>query len=117
MKLRKTTEIREDAHECVIPPQEYARKIIEDASEDDHFMHGPWFSVVQYLDVEGGITSGCFGDIKTFCKDGKVIKVVAVIKSCMPNTSGELTVALKDPSGTIHHKVLIEGRLWKVYHR
>ncbi|GJT71808.1 hypothetical protein Tco_1031094 [Tanacetum coccineum] len=81
MKLRKTTEIREDAHECVISTQEYARKIIEDASEDDHFMRGPWFSVVQDLDVEGGITSGCFGDMKTFYKDGKLIKVVAVIKS------------------------------------
>ncbi|KAI7730505.1 hypothetical protein M8C21_007095, partial [Ambrosia artemisiifolia] len=40
-------------------------------------------------------------------------QVVAVIKSCTPNGLGDMTVALKDPtgtaSGTIHHKVLTEG--------
>nr|GEW09402.1 putative reverse transcriptase domain-containing protein [Tanacetum cinerariifolium] len=34
-KLRKTAEIREGGHECVMPTQEYVRKIIADASEDD----------------------------------------------------------------------------------
>nr|GEU59933.1 putative reverse transcriptase domain-containing protein [Tanacetum cinerariifolium] len=51
-----------------------------------------------------------FGDMKTFIKNGKLKKVVAVIKSCTPNMLGDLTVTLKDLSGmiygTIHYKVL-----------
>nr|GEV04304.1 retrovirus-related Pol polyprotein from transposon TNT 1-94 [Tanacetum cinerariifolium] len=56
-----------------------------DASEDDHFTRDPRLSGVEYLNVEGGITSGCFSDMKTFCKNRKLEKVVAVIKSCTPN--------------------------------
>ncbi|GJW50884.1 hypothetical protein Tco_0092235 [Tanacetum coccineum] len=44
-------------------------------------------------------------------------KVVAVIKSCTPNALGDLTVILKDLTGTIsdtiHYKVLIEERFVK----
>nr|GEU57718.1 hypothetical protein [Tanacetum cinerariifolium] len=91
---------------------EYVRKITDEASEDDHFTHGPWLSAVQYLAVEGSITTGCFGDMKTFIKNGKFEKVVAAIKSCTPNILGDLTITLKDLSGmisgTIHHKVLKE---------
>ncbi|GJV15112.1 RNA-directed DNA polymerase, eukaryota [Tanacetum coccineum] len=108
-KLHKTTEIRECGHECAMPTQEYVRKIIKDANEDDHFTLSPWLSAVQYLNLEGGIASGCFGDMKTFYKNGKLEKVIAVIKSCTPHALGELTVTLKDHSGTIHHKVLIEA--------
>ncbi|GJW20305.1 transposase, MuDR, MULE transposase domain protein [Tanacetum coccineum] len=57
------------------------RKINEEASEDDHFTRGPWLSAVQYLAAEGSIATGCFGDMKTFIKNGKLEKVVAVIKS------------------------------------
>ncbi|GKA47918.1 transposase, MuDR, MULE transposase domain protein [Tanacetum coccineum] len=109
-QLRKTTEIREGGHNCEMLTQEYVRKITEEASDDDHFTRGPWLSAVQYLAVEGSIATGCFGDMKTFIKNGKVEKVVAVIKSCTPNMLGDLTVTLKDLSGiisgTIHHKVL-----------
>nr|GEV40524.1 hypothetical protein [Tanacetum cinerariifolium] len=78
---------------------EYVRKIIEEVSDDDHFTHGPWLSAVQYLAVEGSIATSCFGDMKTFIKNGKVGKVVAIIKSCKPNMLGDLTVTLKDLSG------------------
>ncbi|GJR16913.1 transposase, MuDR, MULE transposase domain protein [Tanacetum coccineum] len=109
-QLRKTTKIREGGHNCEMLTQEYVRKITKKASDDDHFTRGPWLSEVQYLAVEGSITTGCFGDMKTFIKNGKVEKVVAVIKSCTPNMLGDLTVTLKDLSGiisgTIHHKVL-----------
>ncbi|GJV54828.1 transposase, MuDR, MULE transposase domain protein [Tanacetum coccineum] len=109
-QIRKTAEIREGGHNCEMLTQEYVRKITEEASDDDHFTRGPWLSAVQYLAVEGSIATGCFGDMKTFIKNGKVEKVVAVIKSCTPNMLGDLTVTLKDLSGiisgTIHHKVL-----------
>ncbi|PWA43509.1 hypothetical protein CTI12_AA534370 [Artemisia annua] len=53
------------------------------------------------------------GDIKSFIKKGKVDQVVAIIKSCTPNALGDLTVTLKDLSGsisgTIHHKTINEG--------
>nr|GEX11446.1 hypothetical protein [Tanacetum cinerariifolium] len=77
-KLRKTADIREGGH-GVMPTQEDIKKIIEDASEDDYFMRGPWLSAVEYLNAERGITSGCFGDMKTFCKDEKLEQVVAVL--------------------------------------
>nr|GFA96077.1 hypothetical protein [Tanacetum cinerariifolium] len=85
-QLRKTSEIKEGGHNNEI--------------------------AVQYLAAEGGIATGCFGDMKTFIRNGKLEKVVAVIKSCTPNMLGDLTVTLKDlsgmMSGTIHYKVLNE---------
>ncbi|GKA73246.1 hypothetical protein Tco_0779462 [Tanacetum coccineum] len=101
--------MREGGHECVMLAQEYIRKIIEDASEDEHITRDLWLSAVEYLNVEGGIASGCFGDMKTFCKDEKLEKVVAIIKSCMPNALGELTVTLKDHLGTILVKFIIKS--------
>nr|GEW23117.1 hypothetical protein [Tanacetum cinerariifolium]GEX18542.1 hypothetical protein [Tanacetum cinerariifolium] len=111
-QLRKTSEIKEGGHNGEMSTQEYVRKITEEASEDDHFTRGPWLSAVQYLAAEGGIATGCFVDIKTFIRNGKLEKVVVVIKSCTPNMLGDLTVTLKDlsgmMSGTIHYKVLNE---------
>ncbi|GKA77606.1 hypothetical protein Tco_0784067 [Tanacetum coccineum] len=77
--------------------QEHIRKVIEDVREDGDFMRRLWISAVEYLNGDRGITSGCFGDIKTFCKNGKLDKVVAIVKSSMPNVLGDLTVTLKDP--------------------
>ncbi|PWA50069.1 hypothetical protein CTI12_AA474310 [Artemisia annua] len=53
------------------------------------------------------------GDIKSFIDNGKVAQVVAIIKSCSPNALGDLTVTLKDLSGSmpgaIHHKIINEA--------
>ncbi|GKB33000.1 transposase, MuDR, MULE transposase domain protein [Tanacetum coccineum] len=92
-------------------------KFIEDVGEDDDFMRVSWLSVLDYVNVDGRIVTGCFGDVEKFLKNGKLEKVVAVIKSCTPNALGDLTVTLKDLSGTIsdtiHYKVLIEERFAK----
>ncbi|GJX29689.1 transposase, MuDR, MULE transposase domain protein [Tanacetum coccineum] len=97
--------------------QDYIRKVIEDIGEDDDFTRAPWLSVLDYVNVDGGIVPGCFGDVKKFPKNGKLEKVVAVIKSCTPNALGDLTVTLKDTSGTIfgtiHYKVLTEEKFAK----
>ncbi|GKF77758.1 copia protein [Tanacetum coccineum] len=57
-------------------------------------------------DIEGG----CFSDIESYLKKGKLEIVVAIITSCKPNVLGDMNVTLKDPSGTtsgiIHYKVL-----------
>nr|GEZ61448.1 hypothetical protein [Tanacetum cinerariifolium] len=98
VKLRKTSKIREGGHNGEMSTQEYVRKRTEEASEDDHFTRGPWLNAIQYLVVEGSIATGCLGELKTFIKNGKLEKVVAVIKSCTPNMLGDLTVTLKDLS-------------------
>ncbi|PWA85329.1 hypothetical protein CTI12_AA151210 [Artemisia annua] len=50
------------------------------------------------------------GDIKRFINKGKVDQVIAIIKSCTPNALSDLTVTLKDLSGSmfgaIHHKII-----------
>ncbi|GJW83126.1 GPCR kinase [Tanacetum coccineum] len=57
--------------------------------------------------------NGCLGDIEKFLKKGKLDQVVAIVKSCSPTVLGDLTVTMKDLSGTIpgtvHHKVIGEG--------
>ena len=70
--------------------------------------------------------TGCLGNIEKFLKKGKLDQVVAIVKSAAPNAIGDLTVTVKDPtgsvSGSVHHKVLNEdggyGRnhLTKVLH-
>ncbi|GKE02160.1 hypothetical protein Tco_1390143 [Tanacetum coccineum] len=117
-KLRKLVNTREGGEESVMSTQEYIRKVIEDVGEDDNFTRVPWLSAIDSVNVDGGIVTGCFRDVKKFLKNGKHEKVVAVIKSCTPNTLGDLTVTLKDLSrtisGTIHYKVLIEERFAKI---
>ncbi|GKC25933.1 reverse transcriptase domain-containing protein [Tanacetum coccineum] len=90
-------------------PHLYISELIEDVSEDDHFMRGPWLSVVVYLHGEGVIAYGCLGDMKTYCENRKLERVIGVVMTCTPNALGDMTVTLKDPSGTmggsIHYKV------------
>nr|GEV89674.1 hypothetical protein [Tanacetum cinerariifolium] len=109
-KLRKLVDTQEGGEESVMSTQEYIRKVIKDVGEDDDFIRASWLSVIDYVNVDGGIVTGCFGDVKKFLKNGKLEKVVAVIKSCTPNALGDLTITLKDLSGTIsgtiHYKVL-----------
>ncbi|GJX30263.1 hypothetical protein Tco_0238342 [Tanacetum coccineum] len=115
IKLHKIVDTREGGEEFVMSTQAYIRKVIKDVGEDDDFTRGSWLSAVEYVNVDGGIMSGCFGDIKKF--QGKLEKVVAIIKSCTLNALGDLTVTLKDLSGTIcgtfHYKVLTDERFGK----
>ncbi|GJY12929.1 hypothetical protein Tco_0382238 [Tanacetum coccineum] len=116
-KLCKLVDTREGGEESVMSTKEYIRKVIEDVGEDDDFTHAPWLSAIDYVNVDGEIVTGCFGDVKKFLKNGKLEKVVAIIKSCTSNALGDLTVTLKDLSGiifsTIHYKVHTEKRFSK----
>nr|GEY66154.1 transposase, MuDR, MULE transposase domain protein [Tanacetum cinerariifolium] len=109
----------EGGEESVMSTQEYIRKVIEDVGEDDDFTRVSLLSVIDYVSVDGGIVTGCFGDVKKFLKNVKLEQIVAVIKSCTPNALGDLTVTLKDfsgtISGTIHYKVLTEERFTKTF--
>nr|GEY26006.1 transposase, MuDR, MULE transposase domain protein [Tanacetum cinerariifolium] len=97
--------------------QEYIRKVIEDVGENDDFTCASWLSVLEYVNVDGEIVTGYFRDVKKFLKNEKLVKVVAIIKSCTLNALGDLTITLKDLSGTIsgtiHYKVLTVERLKK----
>ncbi|GKD48721.1 hypothetical protein Tco_1277697, partial [Tanacetum coccineum] len=116
-KLRKIADTREGGEESVKSTQEYIRKFIKDVGEDDDFTRASWLRVPDYVNVDGGIVTGCFGDVKKFLKNEKLKKVVSVINSCTLNALGDLTVTLKDLSGTIsstiHYKVLTEERFAK----
>ncbi|GJT18822.1 reverse transcriptase domain-containing protein [Tanacetum coccineum] len=96
-------------HDNIMTTQEYIKKVNEDVSEDDHFTLGPWLSVIVHLHGEGVMSSGCLGDMKKYCINGKLELVVGVVMSCTPNALGDMTVTLKDPTcimgGTIHYKV------------
>ncbi|GJY68686.1 hypothetical protein Tco_0471668 [Tanacetum coccineum] len=85
-KIRKIADIMEGGQDCVMPAQDYIRKLIEDVGVDADFTRSQWVRAVEY---EG------------------------VVKSCTTNALGDLSVTLKDPSGitygTIHYKVLTEG--------
>ncbi|GJZ12730.1 reverse transcriptase domain-containing protein [Tanacetum coccineum] len=106
---RKKADVQERGRDNILTTQEYVRKVNEDESEDDHFMRGPWLQAIVYLHGEGVIVSGCLGDMKKHCIKGKLELVVGVVKSCTPNSLGDMTVTLKDPTGTmggtIHYKV------------
>ncbi|GJV36596.1 homeobox-leucine zipper protein HDG11 [Tanacetum coccineum] len=89
-------------------------KVVENAGEDEDFKSGTWVSATDYMNANGGIVSGCLGDIKNFLfKNGKLDQVVAIVKHYFPNVIGDLIVTLKDLSGiipsTIYHKVIDEG--------
>ncbi|GKC10423.1 hypothetical protein Tco_1007205 [Tanacetum coccineum] len=116
-KLCQIADTREGGDESVKSTQEYIRKFIKDVGEDDDFTRASWLRVPDYVNVDGGIVTGCFRDVKKFLKNEKLKKVVAVINSCTLNALGDLTVTLKDLSGTIsstiHYKVLTEERFAK----
>ncbi|GJV56456.1 ribonuclease H-like domain-containing protein [Tanacetum coccineum] len=113
-KLRKQLDIHEGGDESVLLTQEYIRKVVDDVGEDEDFKGGSWVSAVEFVNANGGgIVNWCLGDIKNYLKDGKLEKVVAIIKSCTLKALGDLTATLKDLlgtiPGTIHRKVINDG--------
>nr|GEW35500.1 putative nucleotidyltransferase, ribonuclease H [Tanacetum cinerariifolium] len=86
------------------------KKVVEDMGDDEDFKSGSWVRATDYVNANGGIVSECLGDIKKFLNKGKLDQVVAIVKSCSPNVIVDLTVTMKDLSGTIpgtiHHKVI-----------
>nr|GEV65478.1 hypothetical protein [Tanacetum cinerariifolium] len=93
----------------VMSTQEYMKKVVE----DEDFKSGSWISATDYVNANGGTMSGCLRDINNNQKKEKLDQVVAIVKSCSSNVLGDLTVTIKDLSGTIprtvHYKVIGEG--------
>nr|GEX30388.1 hypothetical protein [Tanacetum cinerariifolium] len=99
------------------PTQEYIRKLYEDVTEGEDFKMLSWVKALEYINDNGKIGGGCFGDINSYLKKGKLEKVVSIITSCKSNMLGDMNVTLKDPSGTIsstiHYKVLLNDDVSK----
>nr|GEW53353.1 hypothetical protein [Tanacetum cinerariifolium] len=86
--------------------QEYIRKHnFDDMSEDDDFQSSPWVKVLEFMNDRKKIRGGCFGDIESYLKKGKLEIVVAIINSCKLNVLGDMNVTLKDP--LVKHGLLI----------
>ncbi|GKD27772.1 hypothetical protein Tco_1233986, partial [Tanacetum coccineum] len=111
-KLLKEKVFILDSDGALMSTQEYMQKVVEDMGEDDDFKSRPWVSATKY-EANGGTITGCLGGIKNFLKKGKLDQVVAIGKYCSPNDIGDLTVTMKDLSGTIpetiHYKVIGDG--------
>nr|GEW65589.1 hypothetical protein [Tanacetum cinerariifolium] len=75
----KPNRIIPGGEESVMSTQEYIRKVIEDVGEHDDFTCAPWLSAIDYVNIDEGIVTGCFGDVKKFLKNGKLEQIVAVI--------------------------------------
>nr|GEU46454.1 EEIG1/EHBP1 N-terminal domain-containing protein [Tanacetum cinerariifolium] len=77
---------------------------------DDDFQSSPRVKALDFMNDHEEIRGGCFDDIESYLKKGKLEIVVAIITSYKPNVLGDMNVTLKDPSGKtsgiIHYKVL-----------
>ncbi|GJZ63705.1 ribonuclease H-like domain-containing protein [Tanacetum coccineum] len=121
-KIRKQSYIHEGANDSVLSTQEYMKQVVEDVGEDEDFNSGSWVGATEYAKANGGIVSGCLGDIKTFLKNGKLEQVVAIIKSCSPNALGDLKVTIKDlsvfsPNPSMHYLNITKKNVVKVFHK
>ncbi|GJX49359.1 ribonuclease H-like domain-containing protein [Tanacetum coccineum] len=121
-KIRKQSDIHEGANDSVLSTQEYMKQVVEDVVEDEDFNSGPWVGATEYVKDNGGIVSGCLGDIKTFLKNGKLEQVVEIIKSCSPNALGDLKVSVKDlsvfsPNLSMHYLNITKKNVVKVFHK
>nr|GEW65732.1 hypothetical protein [Tanacetum cinerariifolium] len=93
-KLLKQRDIVFGWDGAVMSTKKYMKKIIE----DEDFKSGASVSANEYVNANGGIVSGCLGDIENFLKNKKLEQVVAIIKSCTPNALGDFIVNVKDLS-------------------
>ncbi|GKC79039.1 hypothetical protein Tco_1129813, partial [Tanacetum coccineum] len=58
--------------------------------------------LLKQRDILLGLDGAVFGRHQKLSENGKLDQFVAIVKSCSPNAIGDLTVTMKDLSGTIH---------------
>nr|GEZ97407.1 hypothetical protein [Tanacetum cinerariifolium] len=116
-KIHKQSDIHEGGDDFVLSTQEYMKQVVEDVGEDEDFNSGSWVGETEYVKANCGIVSGCLGDIKTFLKNEKLEKVIAIIKSCSLNALGDLKVVVKYFSGTLPGSIHYKKIVVKVFHK
>ncbi|GKG46515.1 hypothetical protein Tco_0501361, partial [Tanacetum coccineum] len=73
-KLCKLADTWEGGEESVMSTQEYTRKVIEDVGEDNDFTRAPRLSTIDYVNVDGGIVTGCFGDVNKIYQEWETLE-------------------------------------------
>lgn len=75
--LRKTRDLRNlSSQEPPIATQEYIRRAIEDAEEDDDFKRNPWASAIEFITADDGvIPSSPLSSIKRCLNIGRADQV------------------------------------------
>nr|GEU52429.1 ribonuclease H-like domain-containing protein [Tanacetum cinerariifolium] len=77
--------------------QEYIRKVIEDVGEDDDFTRATWLSVLDYVNADGGIVMGSFGDEVILNSDlSPLKKTIDGVEQTYPLTTAEEKLAKKN---------------------
>nr|GEW72599.1 hypothetical protein [Tanacetum cinerariifolium] len=76
----------------------YTEAVALIATQDEDFKCGSWVSAIEYANANGGIVSGCLGDIKNFLKNEKLDQVLETVKSCTLDVLCDLTVTLEQLS-------------------
>ncbi|KAK2439645.1 nuclear localized protein [Trifolium repens] len=101
-----------------LPTQEFVRRALQNPHDTDlDFNSDQWISAVQFLSSSQASITHLSSIKKHVNGEGRVPAIVAVIKSCTPNGFGDMTVTLKDPTGTIgasiHRKVFTKVEFGK----
>ncbi|XP_071698941.1 uncharacterized protein [Rutidosis leptorrhynchoides] len=90
--------------------QDFIREVINKAEFDDSFTKAPWINAMEFAYPYGGRSN--IADILSQRKCYWVDQVVGVIKTCAPNVVGDLSITLKDTTGTIKASIsskIIDG--------
>ncbi|KAI5080896.1 hypothetical protein GOP47_0004079 [Adiantum capillus-veneris] len=69
--------------------------------DDTDFQSGPWLKAKNYLE-KSPIQVSTISSLKTSRTENRVLKLLAVIKTCLPNGCGDAVLNLKDQTDTIN---------------
>ncbi|GKA21649.1 reverse transcriptase zinc-binding domain-containing protein [Tanacetum coccineum] len=89
------------------------KQVVEDVGDDEDFNSGSWVGATEYVKPNGGIISGCLGDIKTFIKNGKLEQVEITIGSAIILAN----VSVFSPNPSMHYLNITKKNVVKVFHK
>ncbi|GJW73806.1 hypothetical protein Tco_0133176 [Tanacetum coccineum] len=115
---------REGGEESVMSTQEYIRKVIKDVGDDDDFTRAPWFSAIDYVNVDGGIVRVVLEMLRNFLRMGNLRKLLQLSKERFSKaiTVGAAlilhNVSVFSPKKSTHHYLNITKKnMVKVFHK
>nr|GEU53888.1 hypothetical protein [Tanacetum cinerariifolium] len=131
MKRIKIKDIDEGGDDSVLSTQEYMKQVVEDVGEDEDFNSGSWVGATEYVKANGGIVSGCLGDIKPFLIMGNLSKftLASSIHYKVTNEGGykkEIIVgsdiilanaSLFSPNRSMHYLNITKKNMVKIFHK
>ncbi|TKY61069.1 C17orf53-like protein [Spatholobus suberectus] len=101
-----------------LPTQEFIRRVGRESDRD--FNTNPWLCALQFVRSQGMVDGDDVAHgtpLSSIKSADRLALAVAVVKSCTSNGFGDMTVTLKDPTGTVsasvHRKVFAQGEFGK----